>query len=77
MAIAEMGLTSGGPGPPGALFHWVTLTEDGTLQVTDVWESREQFEAFAEEQIGPYTAEVGLPEPAMTHHEVHNYFRPA
>jgi hypothetical protein len=43
--------------------------------VTDVWESREQFDRFAEEQIGPFSAEVGLPGPSsVTFHEVHNHF---
>jgi hypothetical protein len=74
--IEKMGLTPGGPTPPGALFHWVTLS-DGTLRVTDVWESREQFEQFAQEQIGPYTAEVGLPTPEVAFHDVHNHFTAA
>ncbi len=50
--IVKMGLTPGGAGPPGALFHWVTTTDDG-MRVVDVWETREQFERFAGEQIGP------------------------
>jgi hypothetical protein len=70
--IAKMGLAPGRPLPPGGVFHWVTQTPDG-LRVTDVWESREQFEAFAQEQIGPYTQEVGLPEPQVAFHDVHNF----
>jgi hypothetical protein len=70
--IGKMGLTPGGALPPGGIFHWVTQTADG-LRVTDVWESREQFEAFAQEQIGPYTQEVGLPQPQVTFYEVHNH----
>jgi hypothetical protein len=72
--IDKMELPPGGPGPRGALFHWVTATDDG-IRVTDVWETREQFEQFADEQIGPYSQEVGLPgPPALTFHEVHNHF---
>jgi hypothetical protein len=72
--IGKMGLAPEGSGPPGALFHWVTLTPTG-LKVTDVWESRQQFDDFARDQIGPFTAEVGIPgPPEMTFHEVHNYF---
>jgi hypothetical protein len=71
--VQKMGLTPGGPTPPGALFHWVTQT-DGGLRVTDVWETREAFDQFAQEQIGPYTAEVGLPAPRIAVHDVHNYF---
>jgi hypothetical protein len=59
--------------PPGALFHWVTKTDDG-IRVTDVWESMEQFEEFAQKEIGPYSQQVGIPAPpTTTTHEVHNY----
>jgi hypothetical protein len=51
-ALAKMGRTPGGRGAPGSLFHWVTTTEDG-IRVTDVWRTREEFEAFAAAQIGP------------------------
>ena len=71
--IEKMGFSPGGSGGPGGLFHWVTETEAG-LRVTDVWESREHFEKFADEQIGPMSQEVGLPNPpTITFHEVHNY----
>ena len=71
--IAKMGFEPGGAGPPHGRFHWVTATEDG-IQVTDVWDSKEAFEQFAAEQIGPITAEVGVPgPPEITFHEVHNY----
>lgn len=71
--IDKMGFTKGGPGPPGALFHWVTKTDDG-IRVVDVWESREQFERFAQEKIGPLTQEVGVPGPPTTSFfEVHNH----
>jgi hypothetical protein len=42
------------------------------MRVVDVWESREVFDKFAQEQIGPYTAEVGIGEPSMTYYDVHN-----
>jgi hypothetical protein len=70
--IQKMGFTPGGPLAPGGMFHWVTKTDNG-FRVTDVWESREQFERFAEEQIGPYTQEVGLSAPQPNFYEVHNY----
>jgi hypothetical protein len=42
--------------------------------VTDVWESREQFEQFSKEKIRPLTAEVGLTSPPqVTFFQVHNY----
>jgi len=70
--LEKMQLTPGGQTPPGALFHWVAATEDG-IRVTDVWESREHFDTFAQEKIGPITGETGLPEPETTFFEVHNY----
>jgi hypothetical protein len=71
--VDKMGFEHGGAGGHGGLFHWVTQTDEG-LRVTDVWEAKEHFEAFAQEKIGPITAEVGLPgPPEITYYEVHNY----
>jgi hypothetical protein len=71
--VERMGLTPGGPTPPGALFHWVTKTDNG-FRVTDVWESAEAFQQFAQEHIGPNAAAAGLGPPEPTFHEAHNYF---
>jgi hypothetical protein len=72
---AAMGLTPGGPVPPGALFHWAAQTDDG-LRVTDVWETKEAFDAFAENEIGPKSAAAGVTgPPEMVFYEVHNYFK--
>jgi hypothetical protein len=69
--IRKMGLTDG-VAPPNAVFHWVSKTDDG-LRVVDVWETKEAFEQFAQEQIGPYSREAGIEEePDLTFHEVHN-----
>jgi hypothetical protein len=71
--IERMGFTPGGAGAPGGLFHWVTATDNG-IRVTDVWDSRERFEQFAEEEIGPHTAAVGIPSPPqVTFYDVHNH----
>jgi steroid delta-isomerase-like uncharacterized protein len=71
--IERMGFARGGAGASGGMFHWVAQTDDG-IRVTDVWESREQFERFAAEQIGPITQEVGVPGPPRTTiREIHNY----
>ena len=73
----KMGLTPKGPGPKGAISHFATMTGSG-LRVVDVWETKEQFEKFAQEQIGPFSADVGLPgPPKMEFFEVHNYFTPS
>jgi hypothetical protein len=70
---SRMGLTPGGPTPPGALFHWVTPT-DGGFQITDVWETRDAFEQYAQETIGPNAAATGLGAPQPVYHDVHNHF---
>jgi hypothetical protein len=71
--VQLMGFEPGGRGAPGGLFHWVTRTDSG-IRVTDVWSSREQFEQFAQEQIGPFTQQAGITAPpVITFHEVHNY----
>ena len=70
-----MGLEHRGSPPPGAIFHFVTRTDDG-IRVIDIWEHQEDFDRFAQEQIGPQTQQAGFPgPPAMTVHEVHNYFK--
>ena len=67
-----MGLDQGDTSPEGAVFHWVSATDDGII-VVDVWESDEQFNKFAEEQIGPSTQQVGIPAPpVVTRYAIHN-----
>ena len=71
--LEKMGLTPGGSVPAGAISHWVAET-DGGMRVVDVWETKEAFEQFAQEQIGPYSAEVGIEgEPELRFYHVHNY----
>jgi hypothetical protein len=71
--VRNMGYSPGGPGAPGGLFHWVTKTDDG-IRVVDVWESKEAFERFAQEQIGPGARAVGFEgEPETRFSDVHNY----
>jgi hypothetical protein len=67
-----MGFTDGVADVDGAVFHWVAKTDEG-IMVVDVWETDEQFNRFAEEHIGPYSQQVGIPNPpVVTRHEVHN-----
>jgi hypothetical protein len=71
--IERMGFARGGEGADGGLFHWVAATEGG-IRVTDVWESAEQYQQFAEEHIGPISQDVGIPAPPqLTFYDVHNY----
>jgi hypothetical protein len=65
----------GDSAPDGALFHWVAATGDG-IKVVDVWESKEQFDAFATSQIMPNVQKAGISSaPEMTTHELHNHLR--
>ena len=70
--LAKMGRRPGGRSATGCLFHWVA-TEHG-IRATDVWQTREEFETFAAEQVCPLSSEVGFPAPPeITFHAVHNY----
>ncbi|MEA2240622.1 MAG: hypothetical protein QOD24_178 [Solirubrobacteraceae bacterium] len=74
--LATLGFRSGGPGPPGALFSWVTKNDEGLL-VTGVWESRRDFEQFAAE-FGSFAAKVGVRgPPQVSLHDVHSYLTAA
>src|SRR6266516_2154193 len=57
----------------GLLAHPLRRSDDG-IRVVDVWDTREVLDRFAEEQIGPYTREVGFKEePQMRFYDVHNH----
>ena len=52
--------------PPGFISHYAGPTADGWL-VFDVWESQEDFERFAQEDLGPaVAAATGWQAPEMT-----------
>ncbi|MFD1211131.1 hypothetical protein ACFQ36_03615 [Arthrobacter sp. GCM10027362] len=71
-AIRKLNFTPGGPGAAGGLFHWVARTGNG-IRITDVWQSREQFEAYYRDHVTPVASEVGLQFGEVTLVEVHNY----
>ena len=71
--LGKMGLTSGGATPPDAISHWAAKTDDG-IRVVDVWETREAYDRYAAEKIGPYSQEAGVTEaPEMRFYDVHSY----
>jgi hypothetical protein len=49
---------AGAGSPPGRLYH-VALESDGLIQVFDVWESQESFEAFGQTLL-PLMGELGV-----------------
>ncbi|ADB52367.1 hypothetical protein [Conexibacter woesei] len=64
-------LEAAGAFPPDGLDYHLCFGTDGELLVSEVWDSREQWEAFAE-RLMPILAEVGIQpgEPAVF--DVHN-----
>jgi hypothetical protein len=45
--------------PPDGLDYHVCFGSDGNLRVSEIWDSREQFEAFGE-RLMPLLADVGI-----------------
>lgn len=61
--------------PKGCLVHTAGFV-DGKLKVFDVWESREAWERFAEERLGPAIQEVGgeaPPDARVDVYDLHDY----
>ena len=60
--------------PPDGQEYHVCFGTDGNLAVSEIWDSREQFEAFGE-RLMPVLAEVGIDpgEPQII--EIHNIIK--
>jgi hypothetical protein len=67
-------LEEGGDFPPDGLDFHVCFGPAGSLRVSEIWDSKEQLEAFGE-RLMPVLAEVGIEpgEPEIT--EIHNIIR--
>jgi len=63
-----------GDWPPDGLDYHVFFGSEGNLRVSEIWDSREQFEAFGE-RLMPVLVEIGIEpgEPEVL--EVHNIVR--
>jgi hypothetical protein len=67
--------------PPGLIFHWAGEV-DGRWTITDVWESRADYDRFQEERLFPAVQQVSgmdpasLPQPTTSEFAVHNFFKP-
>jgi hypothetical protein len=60
--------------PDGLIFHSSGPLEDG-WGVIDFWESRAQFDRFAQERIGPAAAAAGVTDlPEIHEFEVYEHF---
>jgi hypothetical protein len=62
--------------PDGGMFHVAALDGD-TLRVTDVWESAEKFQAFADSKLMPCVQQMGITsQPNISILPAHNVFNP-
>jgi len=64
---------AGAGSPPGRLYH-VALETNGEIQVFDIWESQEQFEAFGQTLV-PILAEFGVDPGTPQISNVHNVIK--
>jgi hypothetical protein len=64
-------LTESGAFPPDGMDYHVCFGTEGNLRVSEIWDSREQLQAFGE-RLMPLLAEVGIEpgEPEVL--EIHN-----
>jgi hypothetical protein len=67
-------LEEAGVFPPDGLDYHVCFGAEGSLRVSEIWDTREQLEAFGE-RLMPILAEVGIEpgEPEVV--EIHNIVR--
>jgi hypothetical protein len=64
-------LREAGVFPPDGLDYHVCFGSDGNLRVSEIWDSKEQLEAFGE-RLMPLLAEVGIDPGKPEVLEVHN-----
>jgi hypothetical protein len=67
-------LEQDGSFPPHGMDYHVCFGADGSLRVSEIWDSREQWEAFGE-RLMPVLAEVGIEPGEPEVHEVRNIVR--
>jgi hypothetical protein len=62
--------------PAGQLFHVASPGPNG-FRVIAVWDSKESFDTFVEEQLMPTSRELGFDRiPSPTTYPVHNWYAP-
>lgn len=62
--------------PPDGMDYHVCFGEEGRLRVSEIWDSREQWQAFGE-QLMPVLADAGIEPGDPDVFEVHNIVRRA
>jgi hypothetical protein len=71
--IAKLEAQEGDWPPDGLDFH-VCFAGDGDLRVSEIWDSREQFQAFGE-RLMPVLEEAGIDPGEPDVYDVHNIIR--
>jgi hypothetical protein len=67
-------LEAAGDFPPDGLDYHVCFGTEGSLRVSEIWDSKEQLEAFGE-QLMPVLSEVGIDPGTPEVIEIHNIVR--
>jgi hypothetical protein len=60
-----------GTPPPGGVFHLAAVGDDGKIKIVEIWDSREEAEAWAEKVAAARQAS-GFAEPSVEFLDVHN-----
>jgi hypothetical protein len=68
-------LESQGDWPPDGLEYHVAFSAGGNLRVSEIWESRERFDAFGQ-RLMPVLGEVGIDAGRPEVLEIHNIVKP-
>ncbi len=64
----------GGDFPPDGLEYHIAFVVDGGIRVSEIWDSREKWEAFGE-RLMPILADVGIEPGDPEVFEIHNIIR--
>jgi hypothetical protein len=67
-------LEEAGEIPADGLDYHVCFTAEGSLRVSEIWDSQEQFEAFGE-KLMPVLSEVGIEPGEPQVFEIHNIIK--
>ena len=67
-------MTESGEFPPEGMDYHVCFGTDGNLRVSEIYDSREQFEAFGE-RLMPILADIGIEPGEPEVFDVHNIVR--
>jgi hypothetical protein len=67
-------LEANGDFPPDGLDYHVCFGSEGSLRVSEIWDSKEQLDAFGE-RLMPVLAEVGIDPGTPEVIEIHNIVR--